>query len=117
VAGPLQLDDRDAHGLIPGAEDGRSDRVTYGFTGEGEAMSLQVKGFDLIDDEVRVLLNGQLVAVLASTPEGTWGPPQAILLPDLRVGENRLTFDSLPNPYRQDPWGVRLTDAAPAALV
>jgi hypothetical protein len=117
VAGPLPLGDGAAHGLLPGAEDGRSDRVTYGFTGEGEAMSLRVEGFDLIEDEVRVLLNGQLVAVLAATPEGTWGPSQTILLPDLRVGENRLILDSLPNPYRQDPWGVRLTDAAPAALV
>jgi hypothetical protein len=58
-----------------------------------------------------------LVAVLAPTPKGRWGPPQTILLPELRMGENRLTFDSLPNPYRQDPWGIRLADAGPAALV
>ena len=117
VAGPLSLDDDTAHGLLPGSDEGHSDRVTYRFTAEGQAMALRVRGYDLVDDEVRVLLNGVLVAVLAPTPEGKWGPPQTILLPELRMGENRMTFDSLPNPYRQDPWGVRLGGTGPAALV
>ena len=116
VAGPLPLDERSAHGLLRAGDEGRADRVTYEVTG-GDAMSLRVKGFDLVDDEVRVLLDGELVALLAPTPEGGWGPSQTILLPEVGAGEHRLTFDSLPNPYREDPWGVRVLGAATALLV
>ena len=116
VAGPLALEDEGPHGLLPDAEDGRSDRVTYRFTGDGGAMALQVRAFDLVEDEVRVLLNGRLTAVLSATAKGRWGPVQPILLRDVRLGENRLTFDSLPNPFRKDPWGVRVLGASPAVL-
>jgi hypothetical protein len=80
-------------------------------------MAVRVRGFDLIDDEVRVLLNGYLVAVLAPTGREVWGASQTILLQDVRAGDNLLTFDSLPNPFREDPWGVRVRGAASAVLV
>jgi hypothetical protein len=80
-------------------------------------MALQVRAFDLVEDEVRVLLNGRLVAVLSPTPKEGWGPAEALLLPDVRMGENRLTFDSRPNPYRKDPWGIRILGAGEAGLV
>jgi hypothetical protein len=116
VAGPVGLSNSRPHGLVPQAEGGRSDRATYGFTGSGEAVALRVRGFDLVDDEVRVLLNGRLVAVLPRAPEGEWGDIHTLLLQDVRTGPNRLTFDSLPNPYRHDPWGVRVVSAEPALL-
>lgn len=116
VAGPVGLSNSRPHGLVPEAEGGRSDRATYGFTGSGEAVALRVRGFDLVDDEVRVLLNGRLVGVLPRTREGRWGDAYTLLLHDVRMGPNRLTFDSLPNPYRSDPWGVRVVSAGPALL-
>jgi hypothetical protein len=117
VAGPLPLHDGTAHGLIRSGDGARADRVTYLLTASGGPLALRVEAFDLVDDEVRVLLDGELVAVLDPTPEGGWGEPQTILLPELPAGEHRLTFDSLPNPYREDPWGVRLLDSGVASLV
>jgi hypothetical protein len=79
-------------------------------------VTLRVRGFDLVDDEVRVLLNGRLVGVLPPPRAGRWGDAYSLLLHDVRMGPNRLTFDSLPNPYRSDPWGVRVVSAGPALL-
>jgi hypothetical protein len=116
VAEPLALSNGRPQGLVAEAEGGRSDRVTYGFNASGGALAVRVRGYDLVDDEARVYLNGRLVGVLAPTPEEDWGGAQTILLQDVRMGPNRLTFDSLPTPYRDDPWGVRVVSAGRALL-
>jgi hypothetical protein len=118
AAGPVALESRDPYGALAGAGPGREDRVTYEFTPEGQPVSLQVRGYDLNEDEVRVTVNGRLAGWLSATPEGGWGEGESLVLrPELLVpGRNLLTFASIRRPGRDDPWGVRIDRSGPATF-
>jgi hypothetical protein len=111
---PLPLNDTGPHGALPGAGVQWADRVTYAFDSSGAPVSIAVNGYDVSSDEVSVVLNGQVVGKLSQTPASSWGPPETFLLspPALKPGPNRLTFDSVANPPRREPWGVQLAKVA-----
>jgi hypothetical protein len=118
VAGPMPLGPTGPQGAVSGSDPGRTDRATFSFDGHGEPVSVTIRGFDLGDDEVRVLLNGVTVAVLPSTPPDRWGRPRALILPPALIEDtgNRLTFDSVLTPDEPAPWGIRIQAAGPSAL-
>jgi hypothetical protein len=97
---------------------GRTDRATFSFDGDDAPMSVTVRGFDLGDDEVLVLINGVTVGVLPSTRPERWGRQRTLILPTalLRETGNRLTFDSVLTPAEPAPWGIRIRSAGPSAL-
>lgn len=108
---PLPLTDLDAHGAIPGEGVRWADRVTYAFESTGAPMSITVTGYDIVGDEVSVVLNGEVVAKLTPTPASSWGQPETISLSP-SAGSNRLTFDSVVNPPKRQAWGVQLLSAS-----
>jgi hypothetical protein len=118
VAGPMPLEPTGPQGAVSGSDPGRTDRATFSFDGNDGPMSVTVRGFDLGDGEVRVLLNGVTVGVLPSTRPERWGRPRTLILPPplLRGTGNRLTFDSVLTPAEPAPWGIRIQAAGPAAL-
>jgi hypothetical protein len=118
VAGPMPLGPRGPQGAVSGSDPGRTDRATFSFDGNGGPVAVTMRGYDLGDDEVRVLLNGVTVAVLPSTRSDRWGRPRALILPPALIEGtgNRLTFDSVLTPDEPAPWGIRIQDAGPSAL-
>ena len=79
-------------------------------------MVVRVEAFDLLDDEVRVLLDGEeLVAVLAPPPRDGGGKHQSILLPGclpVRTGSR-----STASPTRSARTRGVILDAGGVALV
>jgi hypothetical protein len=118
VAGPRPLGPSGPQGAVSGSDPGRTDRATFSFDGHGGPVSVTMRGFDLGDDEVRVLLNGVTVAVLPPTSPDRWGRPRALILPPALIEGtgNRLTFDSVITPDEPAPWGIRIQAAGPSAL-
>jgi hypothetical protein len=118
VAGPMPLEPTGPRGAVSGSDPGRTDRATFAFEGHDGPMSVTVRGFDLVDDEVRVLLNGVTVEVLPSTRPDRWGRARTLILPSalLEVTGNLLTFDSVLTPDEPTPWGIRVQGVGPSAL-
>ncbi|MGH2686944.1 MAG: hypothetical protein ACRDJP_15885, partial [Actinomycetota bacterium] len=111
---PLSLEDRQAHGAIPASDPGRTDRVTYGFDGLAEPISVTVRGFDVARGEVAVSVDGRTVGWLPSTQPRLWGSGWTIVVEPGAAGAHRLTFDA--HGAAGDPWAVRLDAGAPVAL-
>jgi hypothetical protein len=118
VAGPMPLEPTGPQGAVSGSDPGRTDRATFSFEGHGGPLAVTMRGYDLGDGEVRVLLNGVTVAVLPSTRPDRWGRPRALILPPALIegAGNRLTFDSVLTPDEPAPWGIRIQAAGPSAL-
>lgn len=84
------------------------DRVAYTFPTGGARREVFVRGFDVGENEVVVVLNGRVLGALPATPDGAWGPPVRLFLATPSRSANRISFDSVANPPASDPWGIAI---------
>jgi hypothetical protein len=115
VFAPIPLSDGGAYGYIPHGDRSHANHVQFVFEGRPGDITVSYEDFDIdFEDEVQIIVNGQMIGNAKMTANQEWGDLTSITIPDTVVedsGPNILTFDNKgnPNPKISNPlwWGIR----------
>jgi len=105
---PIPLPASGAYGNITGGDQSHVNEVMFNFAGSPGNLAVSYQAWDVDNNqEVKIVLNGQVLGFAPKTGNNQWGATQTLILPDAYVidsGTNVLEFKETHSSWG---WGVR----------